>query len=233
MKTILLALSGAVVVCASGASAQTAAPTTPAAAPAVAPVIAPAVATPMIAPVPVVAGDTAVLRVGTKVPLKLSEELTTKGKKLRVGRRFQLEVAEAVMVNDQVVIPVGSPATGEVTEVRNKGMWGKSGHLTAQVLYATVNGRQIKLNGTFDDKGTAGGVGAAAVSAVVFLPAGFFMTGTSARVPVGAPVTAFVGEDVPLTFAPVTPNPMVVAPAAAPASAPAEQTASASNGTAN
>lgn len=224
MKITLLALSGAVLFCASGAAAQTAVPTTPATAPAVTPVLAP-----VIAPVVVGAGDSAVLRVGTKVPLKLSEELTTKGKKLRVGQRFQLEVAEAVLVNDHVVIPVGAPATGEVTEVRNKGMWGKSGHLTAQVLYATVNGRQIKLNGTFDDKGTAGGVGAAAVSAVVFLPAGFFMTGTSARVPVGAPVTAFVGEDVPLTFAPVTPNPMVVVPPAA----PAEQTAAVSGSSAN
>ena len=233
MKPALLALSGAALFCVSGASAQTAAPADPVAAP-VASIAAPAVA-PIITPIAVTAGDAAVLRVGTKVPLKLSEELTTKGKKLRVGQRFRLEVAEAVMVNDQVVIPIGSPATGEITEVRNKGMWGKSGHLTGQVLYASVNGRQIKLNGTFDDKGTAGGVGAAAVSAVVFLPAGFFMTGTSARVPVGAPVTAFVGEDVPLTFAPVTPNPMVVAPASAPAAVPAPtgQTTTASNGTAN
>ncbi len=223
MKTALFALSGAVLVCAPAAYAQTTASAAPATAPTSAPALAPVFA-PTIAPVVVGAGDSAVLRVGTKVPLKLSEELTTKGKKLRVGQRFRLEVAEAVIVNDQVVIPVGAPATGEVTEVRNKGMWGKSGHLTAQVLYATVNGRQIKLNGTFDDKGTAGGVGAAAVSAVIFLPAGFFMTGTSARVPVGAPVTAFVGEDVPLTFAPVTPNPMVVAPAVP---APTEQAAAA------
>ena len=80
------------------------------------------------------------------------------------------------------MIPVGSPAMGEITDVRNKGMWGKSGHLAARILYVTVNGRQIRLSGAFDDKGVAGGVGAVAVSAIVFLPAGFFMTGTSARV---------------------------------------------------
>lgn len=207
MKIEILALSGAVLFCASSAAAQTAVPAAPA--------VTAVPAAPAVAPLVAGASDAAVLRVGTKVPLKLSEELTTQGKKLRVGQRFQLEVAEAVLVNDQVVIPVGAPATGEVTSVRNKGMWGKSGHLSAQVLYATVNGRQIKLNGTFDDKGKAGGVGAAAVSAVVFLPAGFFMTGTSARVPIGAPVTAFVGEDVPLTFAAVTPTPLVVATPAA------------------
>ena len=68
--------------------------------------------------------DANVLRAGTAVQLRMSEELSTKKKKLRVGQRFQLEVADAVTLNGQTVIPVGSPATGEVTDVRNKGMWG-------------------------------------------------------------------------------------------------------------
>ena len=140
-----------------------------------------------------------VLRTGTEVQLKLSEPLTTKGKNLRVGYHFQMEVAEAVMVNNQVVIPVGSPATGEITEVRNKGMWGKSGHLTASILYVRVGGRQIRLSGTFDDKGVTGTAGV--IAAVAFVPVvGFFTTGTSASVPLGAPVKGFVAEDVPLTF---------------------------------
>ena len=87
---------------------------------------------------------------------------------------------------------------------------GKSGRLAARVLYVTVNGRQIRLTGAFDDKGVAGGVGAVAVSALVFLPAGFFMTGTSATVAVGAPVKGFVDEDVQLSLAAAGPAPMVV-----------------------
>jgi hypothetical protein len=51
------------------------------------------------------------------------------------------------MLNGKIVIPAGSPAQGEITSVRNKGMWGKSGHITARVLYATVGGRQIRLSG--------------------------------------------------------------------------------------
>jgi hypothetical protein len=168
----------------------------------------------------------AVLRTGTEVPFRLQEELTTQGKKLRVGQRFRLEVAEPVIVQGVTVIPAGTPATGEVTEVKNKGMWGKSGHLSARILYATVNGRQVRMTGAFDDKGKAGGVGAAAVSALVFLPAGFFMTGTSARIPLGAPVKGFVDEDVPLAFAAsnVAAPLMVGAPAVpvqAPVAAPA------------
>jgi hypothetical protein len=187
------------------------------------------------AAIPALPASSAILRVGTEVPLRLSEELTTKGKKLRVGYRFHLETSEPVIVQGVTVIPVGTPAVGEITDVRNKGMWGKSGHLNARILYLTVNGRQIRLSGQFDDKGVAGGVGAVAVSAIVFLPAGFFMTGTSAKVPAGAIVKSFVDEDVALAFAPQAPVPMSVAApapvvaASAPAPAPAAQPAAPAN----
>lgn len=178
-------------------------------------VVAPA---PTAVPAPIAApanNNNAILRVGTEVPLRLLEELTTGGKKLRVGQRFRMETSAPVMVQGVVVIPTGSPAVGEITDVRNKGMWGKSGKLNARVLYVTVNGRQIRMTGGFDDKGVAGGIGAVAVSAIIFAPAGFFMTGTSAKVPVGAAVKGFIDEDVPLLLASATTAPMVVgAPAA-------------------
>lgn len=175
---------------------------------------------PAVVPTMVVgAASPNVLRTGTEVNLKLMEPLSTEGKKLRVGYRFRLEAAEPVMVNGQIVIPTGSPALGEVTEVRNKGMWGKSGHLTASVLYVTVNGRQIRLSGTFDDKGVTGT--GAVVGAILFVPVvGFFTTGTSARVPVGAPIKAFVGEDVPLAFSTTGPTPMIVPATSAAIAAP-------------
>lgn len=172
---------------------------------------------PQVAPIaPVSNGTNAILRVGTEVPLRLSQELTTKGKALRVGHRFNLQVSENVLVNGATVIPAGSPAVGEITDVRNKGMWGKSGKLNARLLYVTVNGRQIRLSGQFDDKGVAGGVGAVAVSAIVFAPAGFFMTGTSAKVPAGTIVKAFVDEDVPLNMASQQQAPMTVGTPAQP-----------------
>jgi hypothetical protein len=174
------------------------------------------------APIAAVASANAILRVGTEVPLRLVEGLTTKGKLLRVGQRFRLETSEPVMVQGVNVVPVGSPAMGEIISVRNKGMWGKSGHFGARVLYVTANGRQIRLSGGFDDKGVAGGIGAVAVAAVVFLPAGFFMTGTSATVPAGTIIKAFVDEDVPLAMTASAPAPMAVSvPVSAPAPASA------------
>lgn len=172
----------------------------------------PVQAAPIVAP----ATTNAMLRVGTEVPLRLRHELTTKGKQLRVGHRFQLETSEPVLVNGVNVIPVGSPAVGEITSIRNKGMWGKSGHLGARILYVTVNGRQIRLSGAFDDKGVAGGIGAVAVSAIIFLPAGFFMTGTSAMVPAGTIIKSFVDEDVPLAMPVAAQAPLQVTIPAAP-----------------
>jgi hypothetical protein len=155
----------------------------------------------------------------------MSETITTKGKELRVGYRVHLEVSEDVKVNGVTVIPAGSPAVGEVTDVRNKGMWGKSGRINAQLLYATVNGRQIRLSGQFDDKGVTGTAGV--VAAIAFVPiAGFFTTGTSATIPLGGAVKGFVDEDVPLAMvAAPGPAPLnVAAPAAQPAT-PVAQTA--------
>ena len=172
----------------------------------------------VLAPIAPPAGN-AVLRIGTEVPFRLLEEITTKGKKLRVGNRARMETSEPIVVNGVTVIPAGTPAVAEITDVKNKGMWGKSGKFTARLLYMTVNGRQIRLSGGFDDKGTAGGIGAVAVSAIVFLPAGFFMTGTSAQLPAGTVVKGFIDEDVPrvlpvqtaLVVAPVEPVAVVEA----------------------
>ena len=144
----------------------------------------------------------------------MSEQLTTKGKDLRVGHRFRMEVAEPVLLNGVIVIPAGSPAMGEVTDVRNKGMWGKSGKINARLLYVQVNGCQIRLSGQMDDKGVTGTAGV--VAAIALIPvAGFFTTGTSAVIPMGAMVKGFTDEDVPVVVSGTAPAaaPLVVAPA--------------------
>jgi hypothetical protein len=98
------------------------------------------------------------------------------------------------MLGNSVVIPAGSPATAEITEVRRKGMWGKSGRIEARVLSVRVGDRLIRLTGTFDDKGVTGTAGV--VAAIAFAPiAGVYMTGTSAQVPAGGGVQAFRDED--------------------------------------
>jgi len=88
-------------------------------------------------------------------------------------------------------------------------MWGKSGKIEARILYVRVADRHIRLTGQLDVKGVTGT--AVVVGAVALMPvAGFFMTGTSARIPVGAIVTAYVEEDLPVSFTNAAPAPLVV-----------------------
>lgn len=138
-----------------------------------------------------------VLRAGAPIPVVLSEYLTTKGKTLKVGQRVQLEVAQDVLLNGRVVIPARSPVQGVLTEVRNKGMWGKSGAIHLHINSVNINGTSIRLTGDMDTRGETGTAGV--VGAIVILPvAGFFVTGTSAEMPLNMPGRAILDQDITL-----------------------------------
>jgi hypothetical protein len=155
-----------------------------------------------------------VLRAGAPVPVALSEFLTTKGKRLKVGQRVQLEVAQDVLLDGRVVIPARSPVEGVLTEVRNKGMWGKSGGIHLQIKSVNINGTSIRLKGDMDSRGETGTAGV--VGAIVVLPvAGFFVTGTSAEMPLNMPGRAFLDQDIALSLPAAAPAAAVSVPAAA------------------
>lgn len=138
-----------------------------------------------------------VLRAGAPVGVVLSQALTTKGKGLTVGQVIQLEVAQDVLHNGRVVIPARSPVEGVLTHVRNKGMWGKSGAIKLSISSVSINGTKIRLKGEMDSRGQTGTAGV--VGAIVALPiAGFFVTGTSAEMPLNMPGRAFLDQDIAL-----------------------------------
>jgi hypothetical protein len=137
-----------------------------------------------------------VIQSGTEVVLKLREELTTNKKKLKVGYRFQMEVAEPILLNGQIVVPFGTPATGEITEIRNKGMWGKSGYIEARAISMRIGGRSIRLTGSFDDKGASG--------SDLIPVVGFLTPGSSATIAAGSTVRVFLDEDIVITLPPAS-----------------------------
>lgn len=156
-----------------------------------------------------------VLRSGVRVPVRTLTELTTKKKALKVGDRVNVETAEDVVLGSYTVIPAGTPGIAEITSIKNKGMWGKSGFIEGRVMYLRLGGRQVRMSGVFNDKGVTGTAGV--VGAVALIPiAGFFTTGTSARIAQGSIIQAFLDED--LAFTPAAPSPVeaVVAASAAP-----------------
>ena len=138
-----------------------------------------------------------VLRAGAPIPVVLSQSLTTKGKGLKVGQLVQLEVAQDVLLNGRVVIPARSPVEGVLTHVRNKGMWGKSGAIQLVIKSVSINGTKIRLKGDMDSRGETGTAGV--VGAIAIMPlAGFFVTGTSAEMPLNMPGRAFLDQDIAL-----------------------------------
>jgi len=171
------------------------------------------VVTPTAAPAPiqpagamVIARPTTqnILPQGTSIRFRTLTELSSQASK--VGQRFDLEVAEDVMLNGRVVIPRGSPGIGDITLIKKKGMWGKSGKLEARVLSVRANGIDVPVRGTVGDKGETGTAGV--VGAIVVLPiAGFFVTGTSAVLPAGTGANAILESDLPIVFESSAPAP--------------------------
>jgi hypothetical protein len=149
------------------------------------------------APQPQEAGNA--LKQGT--PIHLATDVEMNSQDNRAGDRIDLRVLDAVSLNGHTVIPVGTRGVGEITLARKKGMWGKSGRLEFRPLYLVLGGRQIPISthSNTKEKGETGTAGV--VASIVVLPlAGFFVTGTSARIPRGSTVEAELSEDLPVVF---------------------------------
>ncbi|MEO5705539.1 MAG: hypothetical protein ABIT10_00330 [Alteraurantiacibacter sp.] len=153
----------------------------------------------------------------TEVLLSLNQELTTRGDWMTEGRTFDLTVVNDVLLGEFVVVPQGSRASGTVTWMTNKGMFGKSGKFEIEINYIDVSGRRIPVNGHFRQEGEGSTV--ATVGAVILLwPAAFAITGRSGRMPAGMELTVVTEDRIPVRL----PDGATVQPIAIAASAPAE-----------
>lgn len=125
----------------------------------------------------------------TEVVLRMAEDLTTKGGKIKVGHMFRLTVAYDVRSQGKVVIPAGTPAVGEVTWKTGKGVFGKSGKMEVEMRHVDFNGRRIPVTGKFRQEGDGNTL--AAVGAVLLAAPLLVVTGKSAVIPRGRELTAY------------------------------------------
>lgn len=129
----------------------------------------------------------------TPVHLMVVNEVTTKSH--HVAHRFKLRVHKAVMLNGQVVFPVGATAWGEVTSADDSGNIGKSGRLAATLLYVEVDETRYPISGGTSSRGKSGT--AETIMGVLALgPLGLFAKGNNAKIKAGELMTAFTTEDV-------------------------------------
>ncbi len=190
------------------ASAQTAPASEVTAAPAAPVVAAPAVVSP---PIQLIQPAPLVLPRDTPIHLMVVSEVTTKTH--AAGHRFRLRVNEPVRLAQQTIIPVGASAWGEVLSAESSGNLGRSGRLSARLLYVEANGRNIPISGELSSKGNSGT--AETVMGVLSLGVfGLFAKGNNAKLKAGELMTAFTTEDALLA------SPAAGAPPAAPAVTP-------------
>ena len=142
----------------------------------------------------------AILQPNTELLLRLEDEVSSK--KARVGDAFKLTVAQDVMLGSFIVIPRGTPATGEVTYRTGKGSFGKSAKMEVEMRSINLNGRVIPVSGRFrqEGEGNTGATVGAAVAVGIFSA---FVTGRSAVFQQGREFRAYTRDAIPVTL----PNP--------------------------
>lgn len=146
-------------------------------------------------------------------PIKLRLERTVSSADEKVGNEVNFDVLEEIKVNDAVVIPKGSLATGTVTESDHKKSMGRAGKLDINIDYVRLgDGEKAALKAT--EGGKAGGhtgamTGAMVATSIVFFPAAplfLFMHGKDFVIPKGTEITAYINGDMPLIMARFAPT---------------------------
>jgi hypothetical protein len=112
------------------------------------------------------------------------------------GKRFKLLLNQPITVAGKIIAPKGSLAYGEVTSAVDSGGLGKSGRMTAKLLYLKLGDAEIPLEGETSEKGT--GAGSAGLAILFTGWAGFFHRGNNAKIKAGEILTGYIAEDVPL-----------------------------------
>jgi len=88
------------------------------------------------------------VKLGLKTPVKLVVDETVSSKTAKPGDTFKLAVAEAVLVDNRIVIARGAPATGRITALKKKSFATHNGSLEVSVdSVRTVDGRTVAVDG--------------------------------------------------------------------------------------
>jgi hypothetical protein len=162
------------------------------------------------APVPLPVTPT-LLKRDTPVELMATKEISTAD--ASPGTRFKLRVNHPILAAEKIVVPAGAWAFGEVVTAEDSGGLGKSGRMTARLLYLQLGDAQVPLEGQTSAKGT--GAGSAGVAVLFTGVVGLFHRGNNAKIKAGELLNGFVSEDIWLDLA-ANPIQRVAAPAPVP-----------------
>ena len=136
--------------------------------------------------------DEIVVTEGTPINVITAKEVTTR--EAKPNDPVDFTVAEDLVINGQVIVRKGTPATGSVINAEKGGYLGKSGKLAIQVESTTTSdGQRLKLRaakgGEGDDKTTS------TMVLSMISPAFLFRKGRDAKIAPGTAVTVYVAEE--------------------------------------
>ncbi|MGH8108428.1 MAG: hypothetical protein ACREO1_06885 [Arenimonas sp.] len=92
---------------------------------------------------PIPPAMTGIIPARTQVKFFLGSFITTKT--ALPGQQFQLTVAEDVRIDNVTLIPMGTPATGEIIHSQKAKGFGKAGELSMTIRFIDLNGQKIKM----------------------------------------------------------------------------------------
>jgi hypothetical protein len=133
-----------------------------------------------------------VIPYGTQLKVLVREKLTSK--KLTVGQKLSLEVAEDLIVSNTILVSKGTPVVAVVVDSRKSGMMGRSGRLAISIRSTLlVNNEPLKLRA---GKGGKDGDNMRSMFAltVIFGAPGLLMKGTNGQIPANSIIAAEVDE---------------------------------------
>lgn len=89
-------------------------------------------------------GSSSIL-IPARTPVIFTLDSAVSSKTALPGTQFLLKVAQDLKINGQVLIPQGTPATGEVIHAQKASGFGKAGELLVTIRYIDLNGNRIKM----------------------------------------------------------------------------------------
>lgn len=129
-----------------------------------------------------------------KTPIRFTLDTAISTKTAVTGNQFQLKVAEDLVINGGVVIPAGTPATGEIIHAQKASVFGKAGELLLAIRYIDLNGQKIRMRSFQPYQGKDVTRAAMGASFAIGMFAAF-IHGGEIEMPANTPVQALVAAE--------------------------------------
>lgn len=139
------------------------------------------------------------LPANTVVELEMVDAVSSETSK--PGDFFKMRVAAAIVAEGSTLVPAGTIAVGQVVHAQRSRGGGKGGELILAARYLELPQGHVKLRSTFGAAG-ANRVGASLALSIAIGPLAMVVKGKRMEMPVGAPLSARIFADTPISSLP-------------------------------